>query len=38
MTTHRLYCGQVGQEQVGQTIAKVGYKKRRDLEGLSLLT
>ena len=35
MTTQRLYCGQVGQEQVGQTITLKGWvQKRRDLGGL----
>ncbi len=35
MTTKRLYCGQVGQEQVGQTITLKGWvQKRRDLGGL----
>ena len=35
MSTKRLYCGQVGQEQVGQTITLKGWvQKRRDLGGL----
>ena len=35
MTTQRLYCGQVGQEQVGQNITLKGWvQKRRDLGGL----